>query len=307
MASVIKVDSIQTDTGNIAFSTVASERLRIDNNGNVGIGTTSPSYKLDVQANNAVQAWLGFKNTNAAGAGGFYLGNDSFSDVAGFGALGSTATVFGGTNSGFAGTWRAYPFVLFTNNTERMRIDSSGVVSLNTPSGTSRFEVLNITDSNNQGVRLQGSNDITIQHLSATSNTLNFQQYYSSAWRTAAQITGNSTADFKFDSGYGSAATAYGCRAWCKFNGTGTIAINGSGNVSSLTDNGVGDYSVNFTTAMPDANFSGVGTATYIAGGAVRYRTLSGYGWSTGSYRVVTGYNDTVGADHDTVCVAVFR
>lgn len=61
--------------------------------------------------------------------------------------------------------------------------------------------------------------------------------------------------DFKMNSGYGSAATAYGCRAWVNFNGTGTVAIRASGNVSSITDNGVGDYTVNFTTAMPDANF----------------------------------------------------
>ena len=62
--------------------------------------------------------------------------------------------------------------------------------------------------------------------------------------------------DFAFNSGYGSAATAYGCRAWVNFNGTGTVAIRASGNVTSITDNGVGDYTVNFTTAMPDANYA---------------------------------------------------
>jgi hypothetical protein len=45
------------------------------------------------------------------------------------------------------------------------------------------------------------------------------------------------------------------CRAWVNFNGTGTVAIRGSFNVSSITDNGTGDYTVNFTTAMPDANY----------------------------------------------------
>jgi len=46
------------------------------------------------------------------------------------------------------------------------------------------------------------------------------------------------------------------CRAWVNFNGTGTVAIRASGNVSSITDNGIGDYTVNFTNAMPDANYS---------------------------------------------------
>ncbi len=48
----------------------------------------------------------------------------------------------------------------------------------------------------------------------------------------------------------------FACRAWVNFNGTGTVAIRASGNVSSITDNGTGDYTVNFTTAMPDANYS---------------------------------------------------
>lgn len=59
-----------------------------------------------------------------------------------------------------------------------------------------------------------------------------------------------------FNSGYGSVATAYGCRAWVNFNGTGTVAIRASGNVSSITDSGVGNYIINFTTIMPDLNYA---------------------------------------------------
>ncbi len=50
----------------------------------------------------------------------------------------------------------------------------------------------------------------------------------------------------------------YKCRAWVNFNGTGTVAIRAAGNVASITDNGTGDYTVNFTTAMPDANYNAV-------------------------------------------------
>jgi hypothetical protein len=56
-------------------------------------------------------------------------------------------------------------------------------------------------------------------------------------------------------------APIYACRAWVNFNGTSTVAIRASGNVSSITDNGTGDYTVNFTTAMPDANYSIVGAS----------------------------------------------
>jgi hypothetical protein len=45
-------------------------------------------------------------------------------------------------------------------------------------------------------------------------------------------------------------------KAWVNFNGTGTVAIRGSFNVSSITDNGTGDYTVNFTTAFANVNYS---------------------------------------------------
>jgi len=65
-----------------------------------------------------------------------------------------------------------------------------------------------------------------------------------------------SNADLKFNSGFGSVATAYGCRAWVNFDGTGVLSIRGSGNVSSVTDNGIGRYTVNFSNSMPDVNYT---------------------------------------------------
>ena len=70
---------------------------------------------------------------------------------------------------------------------------------------------------------------------------------------TAADVAATT---LSINAGYGSNAAAYGCRAWGNFNGSGTLAIRDSANVSSITDNGVGDYTVNFTTAMVDANYA---------------------------------------------------
>jgi len=70
----------------------------------------------------------------------------------------------------------------------------------------------------------------------------------------------DASGNFLMNSGYGSVAVAYGCRSWVNFNGTGTVAIRSSGNVTSITDNGVGDYTVNFTNAMPDVNYTVCGS-----------------------------------------------
>lgn len=58
----------------------------------------------------------------------------------------------------------------------------------------------------------------------------------------------------------------YSCRAWVNFNGTGTLAIRASGNVTNITDNGTGDYTVNFTTAMTDASYSSIASCSPSAG-----------------------------------------
>ena len=107
------------------------------------------------------------------------------------------------------------------------------------------------------------------------------------------------------------------CRAWVNFNGTGTVAIRGSFNVSSITDNGTGDYTVNFTTAMPDLNYSASVTAgditngsqgswEYIAAGPTLSRTASAYRLNTGA-ESVPGFAATSLKDVISVSVAIFR
>jgi hypothetical protein len=93
----------------------------------------------------------------------------------------------------------------------------------------------------------------------------------------------------------------FGCRAWVNFNGTGTVAIRASGNVSSITDNGVGDYTVNFTTAMVDANYA----ASIVADGAGGIANAEIYG---GASPVTAGaLRIAMVNDHGQVHVNIIR
>ena len=100
-------------------------------------------------------------------------------------------------------------------------------------------------------------------------------------------------------------------KAWVNFNGTGTVAIRASFNVSSITDNGTGNYTVNFTTAMPDANYSTSLSGSNGTGAGETYvtETFGGtYTKTTTAYRIsVYNYNTTSGADRDQVSVVIFR
>lgn len=107
-------------------------------------------------------------------------------------------------------------------------------------------------------------------------------------------------------------APIYGARAWVNFNGTGTVAINASGNVTSITDNGVGDYTVNFTTAMPDANYSVASQfewANTAFGASGRVSTILSL--VAGSFRMRVGFLGSTALfnaeDVSTVCTSVFR
>ena len=72
--------------------------------------------------------------------------------------------------------------------------------------------------------------------------------------------------NLSFNSGYGSTAVAYGCRAWCYFNNS--QALVASANISSITINGTGDIWINFTNNMPDANYAVIATTNEDGGTA---------------------------------------
>ena len=108
----------------------------------------------------------------------------------------------------------------------------------------------------------------------------------------------------------GSAASwdnAQGAKAWVNFNGTGTVAIRASYNVSSITDNGTGDYTVNFSTAMADANYAYSLSLTYST--TSREAVMQVQTVSAASIRVLTGYSYTSpgAGDVGSVAVAIFR
>ena len=98
------------------------------------------------------------------------------------------------------------------------------------------------------------------------------------------------------------------CRAWVNFNGTGTVAIRASYNVSSITDNGVGDYTVNFTTALADANYAIAGNAGGTSGGGVTISDYShGTARSSSSARMACVSSGGALSDSAQVAVSIFR
>lgn len=109
----------------------------------------------------------------------------------------------------------------------------------------------------------------------------------------------------QFNSGYGSVATAYGCRAWVNFNGTGTVAIRASGNVSSITDNGTGDYTINFANALVDANYNVV-LGSRGSNGLANVSTATAP--TASLFRIVSSISTNGGlTDSAQLSVAIFR
>jgi len=207
---------------------------------------------------------------------------------AGTAALPSITTT-GDTNTGIF--FPAADTIAFAEGgAEAMRITSAGDVGIGTgsPSSFGGYTTTSIGGTNKGllTIRSTGTTDAGFVYYNGTNFQIESQTGFPLAFSSAsaqpikflnlstelARI--ESSGNLQFNSGYGSVATGYGCRAWVNFNGTGTVAIRGSGNVSSITDNGTGDYTVNFTTALPDTNYAALCT------GGVVFDQGSTYGFA---------------------------
>lgn len=130
----------------------------------------------------------------------------------------------------------------------------------------------------------------------------------------ASQLVNASISAAKLDGAQSGSAPIYAARAWVNFNGTSTVSITGSGNVSSITDNGTGDYTVNFTTAMADTSYAvSFASQVFTSGGHQsadnQFMSIyAGTALQTGSVRVFSNFgNANSGDDLPVVCVTIFR
>jgi len=290
--------------------------LTMQTTGNVGIGTTSPGFRLDVvgapsataariQVNNGntspvLNAEPGLNFVNTANTNGVYTSitnRDSANNP-------NTQINFINVNQTGSGAINFVTRDSATGFAERMRIDSAGITTF-----TSH-------------VRATG----TTAPLPAfsTPNDPNTGMYFPAADQVRISTGGSpgfgidSSQNAQINSGYGSLATFYGTRAWVNFNGTGTVAIRASGNVSSITDNGTGDYTVNFAAALVDANYGvafGAGHGAgfnNVANLAIEYNVGTGAATlkSTTQLRIGSTYSDPSAAgyfDAPEAHVSIFR
>ena len=255
--------------GSLAFygNGANTERMRIDASGNVIIGGT------------AAQTWAGstYSGTSELSLSG--TGEQAVA-IKSNDTNGTRAKLFvasGGQTWGLwhDGTTSVKPFVLGGYTSEWMRIDTSGNVGIGNSSPTQKLDVAGtvVADLASAGQYHAVAGGGSTWYNAILRNDGSDVYFLSSSVQTtraaAATASWNSFRPFNWNLSNGivsmdgtgagvlvASKPAYFCRAWVNFNGTGTVAIRANGNVSSITDNGTGDYTVNFTISIVDANYT---------------------------------------------------
>jgi hypothetical protein len=246
----------------IAFTEGGVESMRITGDGNVCIGTTTASRKLDVNGTGIFRGFLTLLGTGTSNH--LFINNTAYEyalrtadtsnnfEIVDWNTTAARLTITPGGNVGIGTTPKTWSG--FTG----FQIGETGAFASNDFGGdnTQTF-ISNNAYYNNGAYRHIQTGSACRYSLNQNIHTWEVISSGSAdaaiTWNTAMVLNG--AGNLQFNSGYGSVATAYGCRAWVNFNGQGTVAIRGSGNVSSITDVGTGTYWVNFNVSMPDINY----------------------------------------------------
>jgi len=185
-------------------STAATEAMRIDSTGNVGIGTSSPAGKLDVSQSTAGVARHYLRNTNS-GTGSYTildLVNDSGNNIGEFFCTSSTNTSAFGTNATVLQAATSNPLILGTNGTERMRIDSSGNLLVGTTSNPYTAKVACVQTSNGTIMSLTGGATTALTQIAF----VNPNGLVGSVTTSASLTLYNTTSDYRLKNVIGAIA-----------------------------------------------------------------------------------------------------
>jgi hypothetical protein len=322
-----------TNLGNATSDTIAvTGILNVDSgvlyvdptNNRVGVNKTNPAQALDVTGNALISGTLGVTGNStftgdviasivkASGSGGLTIDSNGGTDVALFGAGGgSGTTLYGGLNGttgNFADTTDA------TTSTDGALKTAGGVgiakklfvgtdatlggVLYLDDSTTANTSVLSFTGDTNTGIGRSAADTLDYITGGASRARIGSTGQQSSV---VPDLSGSNTTLYN----------EYKCRAWVNFNGTGSVGsqtIRGSGNISSVTKNSTGIYTVNIDTDMPDANYAvtvSTGLASTGSGGTQNEDTYVNT-YLAGSFVITTSNNGTY-TDMVFVAAAVFR
>ena len=167
----------------------------------------------------------------------------------------------------------------------------------------SNLLVQNIKHTNGtQSIAVDSSGNASVGGTLTSAGTLTASGNASVGGTLTSTGTLTASGDLHFNSDFGSAGKVYGVRAWLSFNGASTVSIHGSGNFSSITDNGTGDWDCNITNNLPDGDYAAaLGDNNW--GNTIHEENLQ-----TSNVRVLNyGSNGTSNADTQTLSVIVVR
>jgi len=333
---IFKADGTGTSVGlnvgsgktlKVAGTTDFSANLAFTGTGNRITGDFSnatPSNRLafqtsTVNGNTSISAVPNGTSTNAnfTSYSGTDLNNASRAQIAMTGADARFASDINGT-----GTY--LPMTFYTGGSERVRVDTSGKVQVGTttargmvhsyaasysPATSAWATAASFTASGTFGGGVSLVDGTAGWGMWSQDSGVNFaigQGSTSGALSEKMRIA--ATGQMSTTDGTGAMALAYDARAWVIFNGTGTIAILGSGNVSSITDGGTGTYTMNFTTAMPDANYNAVGMSDRLSGTRTTFVCKeSTVATTTSAFRFGVFNTGNSAVDSTFVAVSIFR
>ena len=272
----------QKENAEMRFYTNATEKLRIASNGHVGINQLSPDRLLEVSNDNAPAAKFG--GTGGGQDFAIEIGQLTSSSSPGFNATGGSA-------------------MLFKNNgTESMRLISAGNgggVGVGTAnSGNAKSLNVYTTGSNDGKYAMQiengygssGGGNILKLKTARGDVTVDVDLIRMDLNDNTRIFSVDNSGLMRFRSGCGSgsqdALAVYGVRAWINFNSTSGNAIRGKGGLSGVTDRGVGQHTYNFSTNMPDGNYTVTCNSGNSGGGTSNRNRMSAYSLTTSNFRI---------------------